>query len=127
MQDKPLMSVGDSLGEGGYQCRCLGGRDSALLLFEPLGKGRSIAIGRRNVGNGADLLRFIDRDQVRMIENGGSLGLAEEALAQCGCNQDFRTRHFEGHVASQYGVKGMKDDAAAAPAQFFLDQEAAEM
>src|SRR5262249_37933385 len=71
---------------------------------QPASQRRPRTVGGYQEGYRPCLARFINRDNVGMLQAGGGLCLAAEALAPTRRDEDLGPRHFQGHVAVQERV-----------------------
>ena len=83
---------------------------------------RELFLGTQNVGKRAPLHIFhcheigvahpapvVHRHNVGVVQVGGSLGLAAEALNKCGVGGKFRKKYFDGNRAVEQNVASQKD------------------
>ena len=83
---------------------------------------RELFLGTQNVGKRAPLYIFhcheigvahpapvVHRHNVGVVQVGGSLGLAAEALNKCGVGGKFRKKYFDGNRAVEQNVASQKD------------------
>src|SRR6185503_14350908 len=63
----------------------------------------------------------VNRDNVRMLKNGGSGGLSSKALHELLSGERSRQDHLHRHDASEFPLPGLVNDAHAA-ARNFLQQ-----
>ena len=83
---------------------------------------RELLLGTQNVGKRATLYIFhchevgvahtapvVHRHNVGVVQVGGSLGLAAEALDEGGVDGKFRKKYFDGNRAVEQNVAGQKD------------------
>ena len=97
----------------------LAGEELHRVVGEALPSGAAGLLGRRQ---GVDV---VDADDVRVIERGGGLGLALEALDDLVLDAPAYEEDLEGDLAAQVAVVGAVDDAHAAAAQLRDDAVAA--
>ena len=110
-------------GMGGVQCRrCLRDQGDGAVRFqarlcsqEPLQIG-ALHVSHRDVEDAVGLARVVDRDDVRMVEAGGDLGLADEALPERIVIRELWTEDLQRDFAAQPDVLRQVDDRHPATA-----------
>jgi hypothetical protein len=71
--------------------------------------------------------RLVDRDDARMVDRCGELGLAEKALAERLVLGEARRQELESNLSLEPEILGQIDDAHPAPAQQRLDPVAGDL
>ena len=61
------------------------------------------------------LAGFVDRDDVRVVERGGELGLGQEPSPEVAVLSQFGGKELQGHLAAEPRVLCQLDDAHPAP------------
>ena len=84
-------------------------------------------VAHRDVELALVLAGVVDRDDVRMVERGGELRLAQEALSEAPVLGQLRCEQLEGDLAVERKVVGPVDDAHPAAAEQRLDPVAEEL
>ena len=82
---------------------------SRLRSKEPLEIG-ALDVPHRDVQDAVGLAGVVDRDDVRMVEAGGDLGLADEALPERVVIGELGTEDLQRDLAAQSDVLGQVDD-----------------
>ena len=124
-QDVPRLHVAMDQpgGMGGIECRgrLRDQRDGAarfqprLCSQEPFEIG-ALDVPHRDVQDAVGLARVVDRDDVRMVEAGGDLGLADEALPERVVIRELWTEDLQRDLAAQPDVLRQVDDRHPATA-----------
>ena len=97
------------------------------LLLQQRAQVDALDVAHGDVEEAVRLARVVDRDDVRVVERGGDLRLADEALAE-GVVAGQRRRHqLERDLPPQLHVLGLVDDAHAAAADHVRDPVAGEL
>ena len=107
---QPLGDLADDLGGAAWLNRTRGNQFGQRGAFDE---------GHDGVGNAVEVADIVDRADVRVADGGGGADLAPEAsmcLALDG-RRAVEARHLDGHVAAQFGIVCLEDDAHGAAAE----------
>ena len=115
VDDAARVGGGQAVGDLGGDGQGLGRGQGAALDLGP----QALAAAEGHGDEHAPVLALadlVDGADVRVVEDGGGLGLVDEALAGLGVVDELRGQELEGDGAAELEVVGLVDDAHAAAA-----------
>ena len=96
------------------------GRSSGVpgfAVLDPRGERPALDVSHRQEGDAVGLADVVDLAEIRVVEPGGGLGLAEEPLAGLGPDGLLRVGDLQRHVALEMGIVGQIDRPHPTPAE----------
>ena len=114
------MGGGQAVGDLGGVREGLGGAEGAALDLGPQALAAAEGHGDEHLPAIA-LADLVDGADVGVVEDGGRLGLVDEALAGLGVVGELQGQELEGHGAAELEVVGLIDDSHAASADLAED------
>ena len=97
-----------------------------LVLLEPAGKRRALAVSRSQVLDLPDLSCLIQRHEIGVIERGRRPGLPDEPLPHLGRLCRIGARQLERNLPAKFVIDRQEDDPEPPAAQLTEDPELAE-
>src|SRR5437868_4907590 len=126
MDDSQLMSVFNGIRQLNQPVRsqCTGNRLLfSLLIGDPLREIRAAAIGGKDVVDGTDFSRFINRHDIGMDELCSGAGLFLKILLSLRSQHDVTTGNLECRLACEVRIKNSEDHAMSADTQTFQNSK----